>query len=201
MKRIFFIILTLGLFTSSVFSQDIITKKTGEDISVKISEVTQTEIKYKKFDNLEGPIFSILKSDVLMIRYENGTKDIFNETTTTTQPIITSQTNVKEVTDEDMALKGKEDAKANYRGAKSGAGWTAVTTILFSPIIGVIPAVACSSAAPADDNLNYRNNDLMKNTAYSNAYIDQAHKTKKKKIWTSFGIGSGAWALLLLLAL
>ncbi len=85
MKRIFFIILTLGLFTSSVFSQDIITKKTGEDISAKISEVTQTEIKYKKFDNLEGPIFSILKSDVLMIRYEDGTKDIFNETTTTTQ--------------------------------------------------------------------------------------------------------------------
>ena len=198
MKRILFVILTLGLFTTTIFSQDIITKKTGEDISAKISEVTQTEIKYKKFDNLEGPIFSILKSEVLMIRYENGTKDIFNETT---QQVVNSQTAVNEVTDEDMALKGQEDAKANYRGAKSGAGWTAATTILFSPIIGVIPAVACSSAAPSDENLNYRDNNLMKNTAYSKAYIDQAHKTKKKKIWTSFGIGSGAWALLLLLAL
>jgi len=198
MKRILFVILTLGLFTTSIFSQDIITKKTGEDISAKISEVTQTEIKYKKFDYLEGPTFSVLKSEVLMIRYENGTKDIFNETTT--QPVITSQTIVKEVTDEDMALKGKEDAKANYRGAKSGAGWTAATTVLFSPIIGVIPAVACSSAAPSDENLNYRDRDLMKNSAYSKAYIDQAHKTKKKKIWTNFGIGSGAWIFLLLLS-
>lgn len=81
MKRNLFIILTLGIFTASVFSQDIITKKTGEDISAKVTEVTQTEIKYKKYDNLEGPIFSILKSEVLMIRYENGTKDIFNEIT------------------------------------------------------------------------------------------------------------------------
>lgn len=199
MKRILFIILTLSLFTSTIFSQDIITKKTGEDISAKVSEVTQTEIKYKKFDNLDGLIFSILKSEVLMIRYENGTKDIFNETTT--KPVVNSQTTSIEITDEDMALKGKEDAQANYRGAKSGAGWTAATTILLSPIIGVIPAVACSSAAPADENLNYRDNNLMKNTAYSKAYIDQAHKTKKKKVWTSFGIGSGAWALLLLLTL
>lgn len=81
MKRILFIIFTLGLFITTIFSQDIITKKTGEDISAKITEVTLTEIKYKKFDNLEGPIFSILKSEVLMIRYENGTKDIFNDIT------------------------------------------------------------------------------------------------------------------------
>ncbi len=79
MKRIIVAILTLGLFSIPIFSQDIITKKTGEDISAKITEVTQTEVKYKKFDNLEGPIFSILKSEVLMIRYANGTKDIFNE--------------------------------------------------------------------------------------------------------------------------
>ncbi|OFX70875.1 MAG: hypothetical protein A2X12_05000 [Bacteroidetes bacterium GWE2_29_8] len=189
--------MALGVVTTSIFSQDIITKKTGEDISAKVSEITQTEIKYKKFDNLEGPIVSILKSEVIMIRYENGTKDVFNETSA--QSVVSSQTTVNNVTDEDMALKGREDAKANYRGAKSGAGWTAATTILFSPIIGVIPAVACSSAAPSDDNLNYRDNNLMKNTAYSKAYIDQAHKTKKKKVWTSFGIGSGAWVLLILL--
>jgi len=197
MKRILFIVMALGVVTTSIFSQDIITKKTGEDISAKVSEITQTEIKYKKFDNLEGPIVSILKSEVIMIRYENGTKDVFNETSA--QSVVSSQTTVNNVTDEDMALKGREDAKANYRGAKSGAGWTAATTILFSPIIGVIPAVACSSAAPSDDNLNYRDNNLMKNTAYSKAYIDQAHKTKKKKVWTSFGIGSGAWVLLILL--
>jgi len=79
MKRILLIILTLGVFSTSIFSQDIITKKTGEDIISKVNEITQTEIKYKKFDNLDGPTYSVLKSEVLMIRYQNGTKDIFAE--------------------------------------------------------------------------------------------------------------------------
>jgi len=195
MKKILFSLAAVLISMSTVFAQDIITKKTGEDIPAQISEVTQTEIKYKRFDNLDGPIFSILKSEVLLIRYQNGTKDIFNDITPSA-----SSTNVAEkLSDEEMALKGKDDAKVNYRGANSGAGWVAATTILFSPIIGVIPAAACASAPPADRNLNYRDQELMKNNAYSNAYIEQAYKTKKSNIWTSFGIGSGAWALLMLL--
>lgn len=79
MKRRIFIISILVLFTTTIFSQDIITKKTGEEISAKITDVTHTEIKYKKSDNSEGPSFSILKSEVLMIKYANGTKEIFKE--------------------------------------------------------------------------------------------------------------------------
>lgn len=63
------------------YSQDTITNKKSEDIYSKVLEVTTSEIKYKKFDNLNGPTFTILKSDVIMIRYENGTKDIFNKNT------------------------------------------------------------------------------------------------------------------------
>jgi hypothetical protein len=37
-------------------------------------------VKYKRCDNPEGPIFSLVKSKLLMIRYKNGTKDVFNST-------------------------------------------------------------------------------------------------------------------------
>jgi hypothetical protein len=53
--------------------------KTSEDIRAKVLEVTTSEIKYKKFDNTNGPTYTILKSEVTMVRYENGTKDIFTE--------------------------------------------------------------------------------------------------------------------------
>jgi len=56
-----------------------ITMKTGEDINAKVLEVTTSEIKYKKTDMPDGPIYSILKSDVLIIRYNNGTKDLFDK--------------------------------------------------------------------------------------------------------------------------
>jgi hypothetical protein len=59
--------------------QDLILKKNGEEIKAKVSEVLDKEIKYRKADNLTGPVYSILKTEVFMIKYENGTKDVFNE--------------------------------------------------------------------------------------------------------------------------
>lgn len=191
MTKSIFTLLAFIAINITAFSQDVITQKTGEDIQAKILEVNQTEIKYKKFDNQTGPTFTVLKSDVLMIRYENGTKDIFNQTEEVKAESKTSN--------EDMRMKGKRDSEMNYKGKKSGAGWTAATTILFSPLIGVIPAAACASSEPSDQNLNYRDNELMKDYEYNKAYVEQAHKTKKKKVWTSFGVSSGAWLLLILL--
>jgi hypothetical protein len=57
---------------------DNIILKDGKEISAKVLEVTPDLIKYKKCDNLDGPLFSINKSDVIMIRYSDGTKDIIN---------------------------------------------------------------------------------------------------------------------------
>ena len=58
-------------------------------------EISPSEIRYKRFDNLEGPTRVILRADVFAINYENGTRDVFNpltETnvaqTATQQPVI-----------------------------------------------------------------------------------------------------------------
>lgn len=76
--KILFISLVLILSINSCFSQDTIEVKSKEIIFAKVMEVTMTEIKYKRFDNQNGPTYTILKSAVLQIVYENGTKDIFN---------------------------------------------------------------------------------------------------------------------------
>lgn len=57
---------------------DVIVLKTGEEVSAKVTEIGQDEIKYKKCDNLSGPTYSMNKSDVFMIKYSNGTKDIIS---------------------------------------------------------------------------------------------------------------------------
>ena len=78
MKKLIITIISLLIF-NNVYTQDIIIKRNGEEIKSKVIEVGTTEVKYKKIDNINGPIFSIFKSDVFMIKYENGTKDVFNE--------------------------------------------------------------------------------------------------------------------------
>ncbi len=59
------------------FSQDEITFRTGDILIVKVLEVGAENITYKKSDNLSGPSYSVGKDKVFMIKYENGTKDVF----------------------------------------------------------------------------------------------------------------------------
>jgi len=55
---------------------DNITLRNGGEISAKVLEISTTEVKYKNCDNLNGPTYTIKKSEVFMIKYPNGTKDI-----------------------------------------------------------------------------------------------------------------------------
>ena len=74
------LLIVLGLTLSNqLFSQDLIIKKNGDEIESVVVEITESNIKYRKYTNSDGPIYSILKSEVFMIKYKNGEKDIFNE--------------------------------------------------------------------------------------------------------------------------
>jgi hypothetical protein len=64
----------------------VIIKTNGEEIQANVLEISTNEIKYKRFDNPEGPNYVIEKSQVFMIKYENGNKDVFNNSTGNTQP-------------------------------------------------------------------------------------------------------------------
>lgn len=184
-KKLSFLLLFTALTANLSFAQDLITKKSGEDVKAKVIEVTTTEIKYKKTENLNGPLFTILKSDVFSVRYENGSKDVFNDSNTSEKE--------KDQNNDDMITKAKADSKLFYKGRNSGAIWTGAAAAVTSPIIGLIPAIICSSAEPQDDNLNSPNTELMKNTQYNITYKKEAHKIKRGKIWRSFGIGSAIW--------
>lgn len=75
----FLLLLVISLFISfNGYTQDIITKKNGEEIIAKILEVNNSEVKYKKFENQNGPSFIIAKSDLFMVKYEDGSKETFS---------------------------------------------------------------------------------------------------------------------------
>lgn len=80
MKKVIYAAILGLFFFSTSYAQDVITKSNGDDINAKVIEITQTEIKYKKFDNLDGPIFTLSLNDVFMIKYENGIKEVFSQT-------------------------------------------------------------------------------------------------------------------------
>lgn len=183
MKKIFIQII-LALNISITYSQDLITTKSGEDIPAKILEVGTSEIKYKKFNHEDGPTYSILKSATLMIRYQDGSKDIFQE-----NPEDNNTQSSK--SDENLLFKGQEDANKFYIGYRGAVGGTVATSLLASPLIGLIPAIACSVTPPQEQTLNYPNPDLYKNTDYRMGYTQQAKKIKNQRIWRSWTICLG----------
>lgn len=77
MKRIYLLFFIFCTIISKLSAQDLLTLKTGEDIQVKIFEINKTSVMYRRFDNVDGPVYTVDKNDVLIIRYANGTKDIF----------------------------------------------------------------------------------------------------------------------------
>ena len=58
---------------------DCITLKNGDEIKSFVEKVGVAEIDYKKVGNRNGPTYSIAKADVFMIKYKNGTKDVFGD--------------------------------------------------------------------------------------------------------------------------
>jgi hypothetical protein len=78
MKNLLLIIL-FASSTNIIKAQDTLTMRSGGNIIVKIIEVGSSEVKYKKIDNLNGPGFSIFKSELSMIQYENESKDVFKD--------------------------------------------------------------------------------------------------------------------------
>lgn len=80
MKKIIIIVLALAASSLSAMAQDVITKKDGTDVKVKVREISDDAIRYHRWDNLEGPIYVIKKSDIYMIRFENGSVEIMDST-------------------------------------------------------------------------------------------------------------------------
>ncbi|WP_426493479.1 hypothetical protein [Hymenobacter sp. 102] len=79
--------LSLLLLSVGARAQDLLTKTTGEEVQVKVLEITPAEVRYKRTDNPEGPLFILRRTDVFMIRYANGTKELLNGSTAPAQPV------------------------------------------------------------------------------------------------------------------
>ena len=71
MKKIILSLLVI-LFTTQLFAQDKIYKLKGSVINVKVIEIGTDEIKYKLFDNPDGPIYVVDKSTLNRIEFADG---------------------------------------------------------------------------------------------------------------------------------
>ncbi len=127
-KAVLSLCLAFG-FCGLINAQDKITFKNGDEISAKVLEVNITQIKYKQADNLTGPTHTVYKSDVFLIKYENGSKDVFGTepTNTPVQNIIYTEPVVDLRFDPDTSDFAHVKRK-NYSGPRIGLTYISAGT-------------------------------------------------------------------------
>jgi Domain of unknown function (DUF4190) len=83
-------------------SFDLIVLRNGEEVKAKVIEMTSDEVKYKKFNMLNGPLYVTKKSEIFIITYANGTRETFK---------LEPKTNIE-------SNRGKSDSNNNNDGDK-----------------------------------------------------------------------------------
>ncbi len=78
-KKHLLLLLLLSLSFGVVMAQDVIVKKDGSTILSKVLEISETEIKYKKWSNQDGPMYSVNKNEVNSINYQNGEVEKYSD--------------------------------------------------------------------------------------------------------------------------
>lgn len=78
MKRLILILAAVVLSAIAASAQDVITNRNGEDILAKVLEIDTKNVKYRLFDEPDGVLYTIPKSQIILIRYESGRNEVFN---------------------------------------------------------------------------------------------------------------------------
>lgn len=98
-------VIVIAMLASIAHAQDIIVKKDGSTITSKVTEITSTEIKYKKFSNPNGPTYTLGKNEINYINYENGERETITSSSnlnSTSKSSITTTQDKFQASDEEL---------------------------------------------------------------------------------------------------
>ena len=122
--RIIYSLILVGfIFTNSkLIAQDKITLLNGTEIISKLNEISDTEVKYKLFDNQNGPDRVLLKKDIFSIKYENGKIEVYNSNLNSENPNANPGINLNDNSkfDPDKSDFAKKKLK-KFEGPRIGA--------------------------------------------------------------------------------
>ena len=156
MKNIFLLYAQLILFWN-LSAQDIIILRNGDEIKSIIMEVNINDIKYKKYENPEGPSYTVNKSELIKIKFENGTQEVFNQTSNNKKNLETENSTYD-------VYRKKEKPVYNYKIS----GFINISEIdLIKSFANLIPDIATING--------YQINEYFSTgigIAYSNWYYD-----------------------------
>ena len=173
-------------------AQDVIILNSGERIEAKVLAVDSANILYVAAGQPDSVQAKVPVNEARGIRYSDNT---IREFVIDGSPVTPPQTKAPEGPSQDMHQRGIDDSKSNYTAKNSGAESVKISTLIITPFLGFIPAIAFAAPMPSNKNMNYPDPELLQNASYKKAYRKTAHQTKRKAVWSAYGEATGMWFL------
>ena len=110
-KQLLFLMLSIGLLS---FAQDSVIKKDGSELKVKVTDISETQLKYQK-PGLSVS-FSLDLSEVLLVTFENGERMTFDNVksnSSNSEIMITSGTRIPVIMSETISSDKKGGRRVN----------------------------------------------------------------------------------------
>jgi len=119
--------IAVAIFLSScltIFAQDFIILNNGENIRAIVREVGIDYVRYQRFNSQNEGIYRLRKSEISMIMYEDGSRDVFNASSTSAQVRRPTQANQRDNNRyanyrNDPSVQGRQPMPTNQRETPS----------------------------------------------------------------------------------
>ena len=152
--------------TEQLYLCDTLITKEGDIIKCKVLEIDQSTLTYFTFRNNFTSPTVIVKSDLFMIKYHDGTKEMGSQ--------------LSEMSNSDYLNLGARDAKLYYKVKPAvivsevimGVGTIFVAPIIVASIIAYVPPTKLENATNPNNDL------LISNKHYKKGYQNKAYKKK-----------------------
>lgn len=79
MRKLILALIPVIFLSIATKAQDFIYMKDGSEYKAKVEEITPETIKFKKFDQPDGPVRTVKVEDVVSIKYQDGTEEVFGK--------------------------------------------------------------------------------------------------------------------------
>ncbi|MCB2406698.1 hypothetical protein [Hymenobacter lucidus] len=181
MRFLYLLLLSICLLPGAARAQaphDVILHIDGREVNARVLVITPADISYLPVDTVASDTLHVAASQVFLIRYANGTKEVIQHA-----PAAPSLSGA------DARSMGMLDARKNFRAP--GAFWgTFGATVAYAPV-GLVVGTVIAASRPSPVNIITSDRALLQNPDYMSGYRRQAQRQKLGKAAAGFGTGLG----------
>ena len=185
---------------------DVIVRTNGDELAGRVLSITPALVRY--LAPAQPDTLTLVASNVRLIRYVNGTKEILQQLTTVSptyppvpapaaRPVAGSGPDTARVlslvaySPTERYELGRADARQFYKPAK-GVFWGTLAGTVGLPVVGGVVAVsALADKSPKPEELHAPTPRFLLDEDYHRGYVKQAKSAKLSKGLGGLGVGAG----------